>query len=154
MAEKKKGGKKETAPKQEFVTVERFAKLEDSLSAIADAVIELKNRKADVPETKEEKEVKMAGPNPIETNSIWDAKAHEILGDFLDHTEVEHEASGGVRFTVVVKLDKSNARKDYLERTKTDRRTKEVSADGLNGVTAWCTLVKQNLKRTETGNVR
>lgn len=136
--------------KPEFATKAQFDKLEDALAKIADAVIEIKNRPvAAVAETKEEKEVKAAGPNRVDTNPIWDGVAREVLGDYLDHTEVEYGKSGAVNFTIVIKKDKSNAQEAYLSLTKTDRRTKEVSAEGMEGVTSWCKLVRQNLKRTE-----
>lgn len=152
MAEKKKniGGavpeKKETA----YATVEQFSRLEESMAAIADALVELKNKPVPVaaPETKEEKEIRAAGPDRVDTNPIWDEHAREILGDTLDHTEVSHTKDGGVLFTVVIKTEKSNASKEYLASVKSDRRTKEVSTEGSSGVDEWCKQIAANLKRT------
>lgn len=89
-----------------------------------------------------------ATPNRVSVNPEWDEIARDILGPALDHTEVEHEKSGGIKFTIVVAEAYSNADQSYLERMKVDRRTKEVSQDGVGGVEEWCRQVKANLART------
>ncbi len=135
-------------PKPEkFVSEERFNKLEESVGKVADLLEKVLTERAAAPQTKEDKAVAEAGPNKYQTNDEWDEMAREIIGDALDHTEVEHTKSGGIKFTIVVKLEKSNAPKEYLERTKSDRRTREVAAEGIGGVEAWCRLVKANLAR-------
>lgn len=126
-----------------FVTKEEFKVVEGAVNKILD----LLEKKADVPETKEEKAVNQAVPNKFTANPEWEAVASEILGDYLDHTEVEHEKTGGIKFTVVIKNEYSNASKEYLDTVKVDRRTKEVGALGLDGVTEWCKLIKANLSR-------
>lgn len=95
-----------------------------------------------------------AKPNHVTVNPEWDEIAREILGAALDHTEVEHERSGGIKFTLVLKLSHSNADTQYLEIVKTDRRTKEVSQEGVAGVEEWCRTVKANLARTQKVSVR
>lgn len=89
-----------------------------------------------------------AAPDKIQSNPEWEAIAKEILGAALDHTEVQYEKSGGIKFTVVVAKDFSNAPSQYLELTKQDRRTKEVSHEGAQGVEEWCRQIKANLART------
>lgn len=99
-----------------------------------------------VPETPLEKEVRKAGPDPITaTPPDWDEKAREILGEALDHCEMTYGASGGVRFSLIIKPEHSNAPKDYLKYYGQDRRTKDVGSEGIQGVENWCKLVKQNL---------
>lgn len=90
-----------------------------------------------------------ARSNRVTNNPEWEEIAREILGPALDHTEVEHERSGGIKFTVVIKLDYSNADKNYLELNKVDRRSKEISQEGLAGVEDWCRQIKANLTRTQ-----
>lgn len=95
-----------------------------------------------------------AKPNRVTTNPEWEEVAQEILGKALDHTEVEHEKSGGIKFTVVIKNEYSNADKQYLEVNKVDRRSKEISHEGLSGVEEWCRQIKANLSRTQKIGVR
>lgn len=98
-------------------------------------------------DVKEQKKIDEAGPNKYQVDDEWDAIARDIIGDeYIDHTEVERKG-GGVKFTVVIKLEKSNADKEYIARMKTDRRTREVGAEGTEGVTQYCKLVKANLIR-------
>lgn len=94
----------------------------------------------------QEKKVAEAGPNKYQTDEEWDAIARDIIGDAIDHTEVERKG-GGVKFTVVIKNEKSNAPKEYMERMKVDRRTREVGAEGTEGVTQYCKLIRANLAR-------
>lgn len=140
-----KGGAK-AGVEQIYVTKESFDK---SMELLLDKLEGLEKQKVTAPETPEEKEVKAAGPNRVDTNPEWEDEARRILGDYLDHTEVQHEKSGGIKFTIVIKNEKSNAGAAYLDLVHTDRRTKEVASEGMNGVTLWCRLVRQNLKRTE-----
>lgn len=146
MSNPEKKEKAKTPKEEKFVTKETF---ESAIGAILSAVEQLKEKTPVLPETEEEKKVTAAGPNKVSTNDEWDATAREILGEYVDHTEVAHERSGGVKFTVVIKEEKSNAPKDYLERVRSDRRTREVGASGMDGVIEWCKQIRQNLKRTE-----
>lgn len=101
-----------------------------------------------------EKEVKKADPNAIPMNPEWEAAAREIIGDAVDHCEMTHLKSGGILFTVVIKNEYSNAPKDYLERYKADRRTKEIGNEGFGGVELWAKLIKQNLARQNANSQR
>lgn len=143
----------------EYVTVEKFSELEeaikdltvivkDSLTASAKATADVKEVKASVPETPLDKEIKKAGPKePEPVNSEWKDIAQEIIGEALDHVEVNHLRNGGLLFTVVIKKEFSNAPDNYLSEHKEDRRTKEIGAEGIGGVENWCKLIKQNLAR-------
>lgn len=136
---------------QKFVTEDRFNALENSVGKVADLLEKVLANQAigpaPRPETKEEKEVAAAGPNKFQVNDEWEATARAIIGDAVDHTEVEHSKAGGIKFTVVIKNDKSNAHPDYIASAKADRRTKEVGQEGMEGVTEWCRLIKANLQR-------
>ena len=122
------------------------AQLDDKLSGFLDKVAELV-KKPEAPETPHEKEVRKAGPTPMQSNPEWEEKAREILGDALDHTEYVYLKTGGVLFTLVIKAEASNAPVAYLERMGTDRRSKEIGQEGTAGVEAWCLLVKTNLAK-------
>lgn len=98
-------------------------------------------------ELQKEKEVIKAGPNRYDTNPDWEEMAREIVGEALDHTELEYAKGGGQKFTLVIKPEFSNAPTDYLERNKVDRRTREIGTEGEAGVRIWCELVRNNLKR-------
>lgn len=98
-------------------------------------------------ETADAKSVRTAGPEKFTVNPEWDELAKEILGKFLDHTEVRHERTGGIKFTIVVKSQYSNAGEDYLRMYKADRRTVDVGGTGFEGVREWCTRVLKNLQR-------
>lgn len=105
------------------------------------------NRPAD-PETEvQKKEVEKASPNKYTVNPEWEDLAREIIGEAVDHTEIQYIKGGGLLFTVVIKEDFSNAPTDYIERYKTDRRSKEVGAEGEAGVRIWCEQIRNNLKR-------
>lgn len=131
---------------QQYVKKEEF---ESAVSTILDKLEAISVSRTAAPETPEQKEIKAAAPNRVEKNPDWDEMAVELLGDYLDHTEVEHTKSGGILFTIVVKKERSNAGKDYLMMVGQDRRTKEVGSEGLEGVIQWCKLVRANLKRGE-----
>ena len=136
------------APKKEnFVTQEQFNALEGSVTSLVDLIKENMAAKATPVETKVEKEIASAGANVAQTNPEWDSQAREIIGNAVDHTEVDYTKSGGILFTVVIKTELSNAGREYLDRVKVDRRTKEVGQQGLEGVIEWCRLIKQNLAR-------
>lgn len=98
-------------------------------------------------EIQKEKDVAKAGPNRYEVNPEWEDMAREIVGDALDHTELEYAKGGGQKFTLVIKTEFSNAPADYLERNRVDRRTREIGTEGEAGVRNWCELVRNNLKR-------
>ena len=117
----------------------------DEIGSVLNKVLEALEKKTEAPKTEQEKKVETATPNKFTVNPEWEEAAKNILGDALDHTEVNYERSGGVVFTVVIALDKSNATKDYLERCKIDRRSKPIGGTGIDGVIEWCNLVKGNL---------
>ena len=97
--------------------------------------------------TQEEAKIANASPNKYTVNEEWDEEARKIIGEAVDHTEVVHERNGGIKFTVVIKKEMSNAPESYLQYVKIDRRTKEVGSEGISGVMDWCKLIKQNLSR-------
>lgn len=134
--------------KQEFVSVVEFNKLTSVLETLVSTVTELKNRPVPtVAETKEEVEIKKAKPDHAPIPESWEESAREILGEMLDHVELLQPRGGGTLFTVVIKPEFSNAPKEYLERHKLDRRTKEIGNEGISGVEAWCKLVRSNIKK-------
>lgn len=145
---KNTGVKKEPVP--EFVTKEE---LNDFGNKLLDGVEAMLKRTAPAPaatsvvETAGEKLITKAGPNDAPINPVWEEKAREIIGDALDHCEVAYLRNGGVIFTIVIKDEFSNAGKDYLARMGSDRRSKEVGSEGIEGVENWCKLVKANLAR-------
>lgn len=98
-------------------------------------------------ESQREKDITKAGPTKYTVNPEWEDIAREIVGEALDHTEVQYIKGGGMLFTLVIKNEFSNAPADYLERYKSDRRSKEVGAEGEAGVRLWCEQVRNNLKR-------
>lgn len=143
-------------PAQQFVTKEEFNELQSSIGDLVGLVKQSMAESAEaktiaankVEETPLEKEVTKARPDYVEpVNPEWQDKAEEILGDALDHIEAKHLRTGGLIFTVVIKKEKSNASESYLAEFKTDRRSKEIGAEGIGGVENWCKLIKQNLAR-------
>lgn len=146
---------------QEFVTVERFDKLENAVGDLVTLIKEDRAARTTPPaalvgaepvlakiETPLEKEVRKAGTDPVQhVPRDWEEKAEEIIGDALDHCEMSYGQKGGVRFVVVIKKEKSNAPKDYLEFYGQDRRTKDIAGEGIAGVEEWCKLIRQNLNR-------
>lgn len=149
----KKAAAAEKPEKQEqaFVTKVEFEKLVDVLGGIMDKLDRIETKASTPapgsPEEKEAKEVSKAKPDMGPINPAWEEKAQEILGEALDHCEVFYPKAGGQIFTVVIKNDHSNAGAEYLERTKVDRRSREIGSEGLAGVELWCKLVRQNLQR-------
>lgn len=158
MAPKVKAGTANIQPK--FVTAEeldtKLDKFGDKVLALVESIEKKIENSVVKPEVSvAEKAIEKAGPNKFTTNEVWDEEAKKIIGEeYVDHTEVYHEATGGIKFTVVIKTEKSNAGQMYLEQVKTDRRTKEVGSEGLAGVQNWCTLIKQNLARPSAANQR
>jgi hypothetical protein len=142
-----------TTPKKvtkQYVTVEQFSALTDVISKMNDSLSELKNKTVELPKTtatKEAQEIEKAKADQAPINPAWEDMAREIVGEALDHCEIFYPKAGGTIFTVVIKPELSNAPKEYLERMKTDRRSKEIGAEGISGVENWCKLVKQNLKK-------
>lgn len=139
--------KKET---KEFVTVEQFSSMMDVIGKLAESVDSLKNKTTELPKTKatiEELEIAKAKSDQAPINPAWEDMAREIIGEALDHCEIYYPKAGGTLFTVVIKTELSNAPKEYLERMGTDRRSKEIGAEGISGVENWCKLVAQNLKK-------
>jgi hypothetical protein len=141
--------KKVTKPAAKYVTEEKFNQLTDVLKTLVDTVTELKNKPvANSPEAKELAEVKKAKQDEAPINPSWEEDAREIIGEAVDHCEVFYPKGGGTIYTVVIKPEFSNAPKEYLERNKVDRRSREIGAEGFSGVQAWNKLVRQNLKRS------
>ena len=150
MAAKKPNTKKPADGEDRVGKLEaEVADIKGSLGTIVELLERQLDKKVDAPVTEEEKKVIAAAPDKFTTNPDWDQTAKDILGEYLDHTEVMHEKSGGIKFTVVIKKERSNAGEDYLNMVGTDRRTKEVGSQGLEGVIEWCRLIRSNLKRTE-----
>lgn len=136
---------KEKKPKEQFVTMDM---LNDFGKNLLEAIKETKAVAPDVAAANNAAQVESAGPtarNPVVPE--WKEAAEELLGDAMEYCEVDYRKDGGVIFTVVIKAEKSNAPKEYLTRYHRDARSKEVSRTGLEGVTQWCKLIKQNLAR-------
>ena len=98
-------------------------------------------------EIKKDKEIDEASATYESVNPHWVAIAKKTLGSALDHCEVFYPKNGGTIFTVVVHKDHSNAPAEYLKMMGSDRRSKDVAAEGVQGVELWCKLIAQNLKR-------
>lgn len=152
MSETKKKKKSAAAPKEgdgKFVTQDQLdtfgVKLLDAIEARLDKAATQPTVVAS--EAKQKEEAAKAGPNKFVVNEEWEEDARKTLGDLLDHTEVVYEKNGGIKYTIVVNIDKSNAPEQYRNLVKTDRRTKEVDAGGFGAVQEWNKLVKQNLTR-------
>ncbi len=143
MATKLKAPEKKEESK--FVTADQFSSLVDSVTALAKMI---QTQKSSDPETvKLEKAIDKAGPHRQTVNPEWQEKAEEILGTAMDRCELFMPRNGGSIFTVIIKKEKSNAPKEYLEMYKEDRRSKEIGSEGIEGVEQWCKLIKQNLNR-------
>lgn len=151
MAEEPQEKQKEKA---KYATVEELKSLTSSIESLVNIVENLAgkiNTPTATPETIEkEKEIRKAGPDKTPVNPEWEEKAREIIGEALERCEVRYIKSGGLLFTAVIKEEFSNAPKDYLKMYKEDRRSKEVGAEGLEGVVNWCKLIKQNLGKPRT----
>lgn len=141
---------KETSPAPEFVSKAEFDTLANSVSSLVDLIKSgvLSAPAAPTPaQVTEAKEIEKASENKYTVNPEWEEMAKEIVGAAVDHTELEYAKGGGLKFTLVIKPEFSNAPKDYLERYKVDRRTREIGAEGEAGAKEWCVRVAQNLKR-------
>lgn len=151
--ETKKPANRRPAPVK-YATADDIKNITDTIASMADAMGKMMDRmNAPAPkvltpdEVKHETEIKKAAPDIAVVNPAWVEKANEILGDALDHCEVFYPKHGGTLFTCVIKKEFSNANADYLERYKSDRRTKEIGNEGIEGVEQYCKLIAQNLKR-------
>ena len=144
---KNKGGRPAKEKEAQYVTVDQFNKLTEVLGKIVDTVNEIKNKPASVPEAKEAEEVRKAKWDQAPINPAWEEKAIEIIGEAVDHCEIFYPKSGGTIFTVVIKTELSNAPQEYLDRAKSDRRSREIGPEGIAGVENWCKLIRANLKR-------
>lgn len=135
----------------QFVTKEEFNNLTEAVGSIADLLKESLAQKSSPAQTAAEitiqKEAEKAVPNKYTVNPEWEEIAREIIGAAVDHTEIEYIKGGGMKFTVVIKDEFSNASVEYLERHKVDRRSREVGAEGESGVRVWCEQIRNNLKR-------
>lgn len=138
------------APQVEYVTKEEFTKVLSTLDMIAELLEKqmLAGSQASPEAVKKEKEIAAAAPDAYSVDTEWDDIAREIIGEAVDHTEVVRKG-GGIKFTVVIKTEFSNAPKEYMDRTKVDRRTREVGAEGTEGVSQYCKLVKANLNKNK-----
>jgi hypothetical protein len=160
----KKAPARKRSPAPAYVKADEFNSFKEETTANMSTIIgmlkEQAAKPAEAPASSEtasevEKEVKKADPNAIPVNPEWEQAARDIIGaDVVDHCEMNHLKSGGILFTVVIRNDKSNAPKDYLERYKMDRRTKEIGNEGFGGVELWCKLIKQNLARQNANSQR
>lgn len=139
----------------DYVTKEEFEKLVGAVQGLVKVVTENKagvSVEGSAKAVQEEKEIKRAGPNKYTVNPEWEALAKEIIGDAVDHTEQEFTKGGGIKFTVVIKTEQSNAPESYMQTFKVDRRTKEIGTEGESGVKEWCERIKNNLKREKAFN--
>lgn len=153
MAAKKKTTKLTVTPESQYLSKQEF---KESIGALVGEIRGLIREEIDAvkialpatpAEVSREKDIVAAAPNKYTVNPEWEEIAGEIVGEALDHTEIEYAKGGGMKFTIVVKTEMSNASPDYLERNKVDRRTREIGAEGEAGVKNWCQLVASNLKR-------
>lgn len=78
----------------------------------------------------------------------WRKQVETILGPEFG-CEINHADDGGVKFTVIVPREKSNATQDHWDMYKADRRTIEVSRTGLEGVKQYCLRIRANLLKSE-----
>ena len=138
------GSVPEATETHQYVTMEQFNKLTDIISNLATVV---SAKTATPAEIKENSEISKAKSDQAPVPSSWEETARDIIGEALDHCELFQPRTGGTLFTVVIKNEFSNAPKEYLERMKADRRTKEIGNEGISGVETWCKLVRANLKR-------
>lgn len=144
----KKPVKLAPVPEQQYVTKKEFDAITDVLASIVDKLDTIGKSTATPAVAKQEKDVAEARSDQAPINPLWEEKAREIIGESVDHCEVYYPKSGGQIFTVVIKDEFSNAPKEYLERMKSDRRSKEIGNEGIGGVEIWCKLIRANLKRT------
>jgi hypothetical protein len=141
--------KKTPVVQPEYASAASVTELASAVNSILDKLEAMSNAPATPSPIQDVVVPIVGGPNKTTTNPEWESTAREILGEALDHTEVEHEKSGGIKFTVVIDRRFSNANPAYLELNKTDRRTKEVSREGMQGVEEWCRQILGNLSRTK-----
>ena len=128
-----------------------FSELAGNVSALVELMTKQAEAKADVvaQDPIRAREIEKASPNKYSENTEWEELARDIIGEAVDHTEVQYVKGGGTLFTVVIKSDKSNATAEYLERHHTDRRSREIGSEGEAGVRVWCNLIRDNLKRPQ-----
>jgi hypothetical protein len=134
----------------QYVSLEQFTQLMGVVTSMNDSINALKNKTVELPPTqavKEAQAIEKAKQDQAPINPAWEDMAREIIGEAMDHCEIFYPKSGGTIFTVVIKNEFSNAPKEYIERHKTDRRSREIGGEGISGVETWCKLIKQNLKR-------
>lgn len=139
---------KVVVPPKEFVTVDQFNDLAGLISKLNDKIDTLQTKTQTPQESKEDEQIRKAKHDATPMPESWEETAREIIGEAVDHCEMLQPRSGGTLFTIVIKPEFSNAPKDYLERMKLDRRTKEIGSEGIAGVELFCKLVRANLKRS------
>jgi len=123
--------------------VNKMAKLETMLDRVVGTVV----KRGPIQSAPKPMEVE-ATPDDITIPPSFRQAVDEILGkDF--GCRVIYDANGsGFMFSILVPLEKSNAKKDYLETYKHDIRTRSLTGgEGLAGVREWCTRVRKNLER-------
>ena len=145
----KKATRPAAKPKEDFVTKAEFTQLTDVLTTMAGVLEGIQKKIATPAETKQDVEAARAKHDSAPVPESWEIATKDILGEIVDHVELFQPRSGGTLFTVVIKPEFSNAPKEYLERNKYDRRTKEIGNEGVAGVENWCKLIKANLKRNK-----
>jgi hypothetical protein len=132
--------KKPKKPKPEYATVEQFNQLAEMLTGIAKRLDEktapVKDEAAPISDPASDVAYTPLDPQVRKT-------VDEILGkDF----GVELRYNNGVPIIdIVVPLDKSNAKPEYLEMHKVDRRSTSI-APGARTVKEWCQMIKKNLE--------
>ena len=136
------------AKKQDNVSREEFSKVTGILEIIIGRLDAMAVKTATPAEAKEASEISKAKPDNAPIPESWEETAREIVGEALDHCELFQPRGGGTLFTIVIKPEFSNAPKDYLERMKFDRRTKELGSEGIAGVELFSKLVRAHLKRS------
>lgn len=141
--------KKEKKVETQYVTQAQFTELTNVIKGLVDVVTEVKSKTASPIEAKEAAEIAKAKHDQAPMNPVWEDMAKEIIGEAVDHCELYQPRSGGTIFTVVIKNEFSNAPKEYLERMKADRRSREIGNEGISGVETWCKLIRANLKRSQ-----
>jgi hypothetical protein len=134
----------------QYVSLEQFTQLMGVVTAMNDKLTDLGKKTTELPPTqavKEAQAIEKAKQDQAPINPAWEDMAREIIGEAMDHCEIFYPKAGGTIFTVVIKNEFSNAPKEYLERHKTDRRSREIGNEGISGVESWCKLIRAQLKR-------
>lgn len=148
----REGQVKKVEAEPQYATKEEFNSLNNSVMSLVEAIKSgaLNQAPPSAAEIVEKKAIEAASPNKYTSNPVWEEMARDIIGEAVDHTEVEYLKGGGLMFTVCIKREFSNAPQAYLDMYKVDRRGKEVGSEGESGVKVWCEQIRNNLKRPKT----